>query len=368
VFQSAFGRSESGTRRVHGRVQTDASLAASLGVSAGVEWLSERATSTFITAGPGPVPVERRVVGTFAEGRWHAADRVSVTAGVRAEHIRRDRLASNPSAFSPRPEFANHTVVSVNPKVSAAWLVSRRTPAEGARAWTRVRVAAGTGIRPPDAFEIAFTDNPNLKPERSRSVEAGVTQALAGGAVQLEGTVFANEYDDLIIPVGRFSDISRYRTDNISKARARGAELGASARAGGIDLRVSYTLLDTAILEVGRTGQAPPPFTVGDRLLRRPRHQASASAGWTGDFITLFANVYARGGTLDVEPSFGASGGLFPNRGYRTASVGGSVRLARWATVHARVENAFDGAYEDVLGFPSPGRAAYVGVRVAARR
>ncbi|MDP1572051.1 MAG: TonB-dependent receptor, partial [Vicinamibacterales bacterium] len=233
----------------------------------------------------------------------------------------------------------------------------------------RLRAAAGTGIRPPDAFEIAFTDNPNLKPERSRSVEAGLTQALAGGAVQLEATAFANTYDDLIISVGRFRDASRYRTDNISNARARGLELGASWRgAGGLDIRASYTWLDTEILAVDLAGDAPPPFVVGDQLLRRPRHQASVNAGWTGSRASLFASAYLRGGTLDVEPSFGAFGGLFPNSGYRTTAAGGSVRLGRGLTAYARLDNLFNRAYEDVFGFPSPGRTAYLGVRVAAGR
>ena len=368
-FQSAFGESESDTRRLHGRLQTDAALSSSIGVSGGVELLRERARSTFITAGAVQVPIERRVIGTFGEARWHAGDRVSVTAGVRAEHIQRDRLPGDPSAFSPRPDFDTDTVVSLNPKVAAAWLVSHRSPADGARSWTRVRAAAGTGIRPPDAFEIAFTDNPSLRPERSRSLEAGVTQAIAGGAVQFEGTLFANDYDDLIISVGRFRDASEYRTDNISNARARGLELGASLRTvRGLDLRVAYTFLDTEILAVDLAGEAPPPFVVGDRLLRRPRHQASITAGWTADRISLFASAHLRGETLDVEPSFGAFGGLFPNPGYRTTSAGGSARIGRGVTAYARLENLFNRAYEDVFGFPSPGRTAYVGVRVAASR
>ena len=34
----------------------------------------------------------------------------------------------------------------------------------------------------------------------------------------------------------------------------------------------------------------------------------------------------------------------------------------------SRVQNLFDRAYEEVLGYPSPGRTAFVGVRFAARR
>jgi hypothetical protein len=44
----------------------------------------------------------------------------------------------------------------------------------------KIRGAVGTGIRPPDAFDIAFTDNPSLA-ERSTSAEVGVDQALCGG-------------------------------------------------------------------------------------------------------------------------------------------------------------------------------------------
>ena len=81
---------------------------------------------------------------------------------------------------------------------------------------TRLRLSVGTGIRPPDAFEIAFTDNPGLKPERSRSLDAGVQQTLAGNRVALESTVFLNSYDDLIVAVGRsFANASQFRTDNI---------------------------------------------------------------------------------------------------------------------------------------------------------
>lgn len=370
-FLSRFGLSESRTRRTHGRLQTDAALDGGVGVSAGIEYLGERGTSTFITAGAAAVPIERRVIGTFGEARWNGHERLSVTAGVRAEYIRREALAGNPSPFSPRPEFPADTVVSVNPKVAASWLLTARTLTAGARAWTRLRAAAGTGIRPPDAFEIAFTDNPDLKPERSRSVEAGLTQALAGGAVQLDATVFFNQYDDLIVSVGSsLRDASRYRTGNISNARARGVELsGAWRHRGGVETRASYTFLDADVRAVdGVAGQAPPPYRVGDRLLRRPKHQASFDLSWTHARLVGFGSVAARGETLDAEPAFGPSGGLYDNPGRVVADVGGSVRLVRGLHLYARALNLFDRAYEEVLGFPAPGRTLFAGVRVAAGR
>jgi outer membrane cobalamin receptor len=358
-FLSPFGRSESETRRTHARVQTDAALHASIGVSGGVEWLSESARSSFIQSDGVDVPVDRRVIGTFAEARWTAHPRLSLQAGLRAEHITREAFIVN--------GFADDTVTSANPKISASWLVSPSMP--GTRSWTRVRGAAGTGIRPPDVFEIAFTDNPGLKPERSRSVEIGITQALAAGAIQLDATTFLNRYDDLIISVGSLRDVSRYRTDNVSNARARGLEFSSAWQAGaGLSVRAAYTYLDTEIMAIDNTAQAPSPYRVGDRLLRRPRHSGSLTMAWTRDRTSLFALIDGRGATLDAEPAFGPSGGLYENPGRTVVDAGGSLQLWRGIEVHARVMNVLDRGYEEVLGFPSPGRTAFVGVRVAARR
>jgi outer membrane receptor protein involved in Fe transport len=278
-------------------------------------------------------------------------------------------LAGNPSTFSPRPTFERDAIVSVNPKVSVGWLLSPTIPADGAKRWTRVRAAGGTGIRPPDAFEIAFTDNPNLKPERSKSAELGVTQAFAAGAIQLDAAAFFNQYDDLIVSVGSLRDVSRYRTDNVSNARARGVELGGAWQGThGLSVRGSYTFLDTEIRAVDGSAQAPSPYRVGDPLLRRPRHQGSLTATLTAGRVTVFSALEARGETLDAEPSFGPSGGLYANDGHAVVDLGGAFQLGAGIEAFARVLNLFDQDYEEVFGYPSPGRTAFVGVRFAAGR
>ncbi len=371
TFKSAFGTSDGNTHRAHARVQTDVAASAALGFSGGFEFLGERGGSTFITAGTaGPVPVERGVLGLFAEGQWHAGDRATITAGLRGERITRDALPGDPLAFTPRPNFPEETIISINPKIAAAFLMSGTSPGSGARAWTRLRGAFGTGIRPPDAFEIAFTDNSGLKPERSTSGELGVTQALAGGAVQLDATAFVNRYTDLIISVGRtFSGVSRYRTDNISNARARGLEASAAARlAAGVDIRAAYTFLDSEILAVSGAVTAQAPYAVGDALLRRPRHQGSIDAAWTRSRGGVFLQLIVRGEALDAEPAFGPSGGLYQNPGYTVANLGGSWKPVRSVELIARVLNLFDRDYEEVLGYPAPGRTAYAGARIAVGR
>jgi outer membrane receptor protein involved in Fe transport len=343
-------------------VQTDVAASTAFGVSGGIDWLGETGGSTFITAGAaGEVPIERSVLGFFGEGRWNAGQRAALSAGVRADRIARAALPGDPLAFEPRPDFPAEATTSVNPKLAGSVLVLDST---------RLHGAFGTGIRPPDAFEIAFTDNSGLEPERSRSAEFGVSQVMARGVLQVDATAFFNNYADLIVAVGRtFSGVSRYRTDNISNASARGVELSAAWRlTAAFDVRGAYTFLDSEILAVSGSSAAPAPYAVGDPLLRRPRHAATLDATLTATRGAAFVQVQSRGETLDADPSFGPAGGLFANPGHTVVNLGASWRPLRTVEVFGRLQNLFDRQYEEVLGYPAPGRTAYLGARVAVGR
>jgi len=370
-FASPFGASESNSRRWSGRAQIDFPILTGLEGSAGAELQQESAGSTFITGATfQAVPVERTIAGYFVEGRWTAAPRVHVTAGLRLDDIRRGSLEESPDPFSPRPAMDEDSVLSLNPKAAIGW-----TLRGGSADFTKLRGSVGTGIRPPGAFDLAFTDNPALKPERSFSSEVAIEQAFAGGQGRAEAVAFFNNYDDLIVAVGSFRESSRYTTDNISNARAQGFELslgGARSIASLRDLnlhgRVSYTWLDSEVLAVDNDDTAPPPFTVGEPLLRRPRHQFSAELTGTTGPLTMFVTGGARSRVLDVEPSFGTFGGLHYADGFNAWNAGASWRVHRIGDIFGRVENLFDESYEEALGFPALGRRATIGIRIAPGR
>lgn len=366
-FVSAFDTSASGSKRTTARFQTDIAASTGLNISAGAEFEGERATSTYINDDQGEMPIERAIQGYFGEARWSAASRLYATAGIRLEHVHRDSIAALNDPTSPRPAMAADSVVSFNPKIAAAYYLSNARGSE-----TKVRGAAGTGIRPPDGFDLAFTNNPSLQPERSRSVEAGIDQGFASGLGLIEATWFHNTFDDLIVAVGSFAQSSRFITDNISNARAQGVELATTlrGRASGFDLRgrVGYTFLDSEILAVDGADAAPSPFKVGDPLLNRPRHQWALDASVARSTITAWIRGGGRGRVLAVEPSYGSFGGLFDAAGYGVWSTGASWQLSRQLEVFGRIENLFDREYEEVFGFPALGRGAMVGMRVAARR
>lgn len=362
AFVSPFGASSSGTKRFDGRVQEDLSLSTAFGASAGVELLNERGSSTFITGTTGPIPIRRGVLGTFAEVRYVGREQLFVTGGLRLERLTRGSVEADPSPFTARPAFPEQTINSLNPKIAVSYLVSTTT---------RVHSSAGTGIRPPTAFEISFTDNPNLKPERNRSLDAGIEQQLAAGRYLISATAFFNRYDDLLVTVGRsLRDASRYKTDNLSNARARGLELSSSARlAPSLLLRANYTFVGTEILSVdGLDRIAPAPFKVGEALVRRPRHQGAVDLAYARGPVAAFGELTTRSQALDIEPSYGSFGGLFFSPGYSVVNAGGSVRVQRGLEIYARVLNLADRAYEEVFGFPALGRSGIVGVRIAASR
>jgi outer membrane cobalamin receptor len=366
-FTSPFGVSETGTRRLTLRTQSDFQLHRALGLSGGVEWHRERFDSTFITDSRfEPIPMRRTVAGFFSEARYAPRSRLLLTAGLRVERIHRDPVPADELPADPRPAFSAETIVSANPKVTVSYLLG----GSGATRWTRLRGSAGTGIRPPDGYELAFTNNPRLQPERSRSADFGVEQGFAGGAVIVDAAAFVNRYDDLIVSIGpSLRDASRYSTDNVSNARARGLELGAAARTRrGLRVRASYTWMDARILAAdGVPDEAPAPYRPGDRLIRRPRHQGSITASYAGRRVSGFGEIIARGGVLDVDPSFGAFGGVFEAPGYTVVNAGAEFLAWRGISVHARVLNLAGERYEEALGFPAPGRSGMIGVRIATR-
>jgi len=368
-FVSPFGSSDDQTRRFIGRYQADLERGR-MGLSTGIEVTRERADNTFVTGETfEPIPVARTIMGLFAETRWDLGARAAVTAGVRVERIERDAMEANPSFFGPRPAFDADVIWSPNPKVSAVWYLRGDRNSDGTHGWTKIRGGAGTGIKPPTVFDLAFTDNPSLKPERSRSADVGVEHAFPGALFLADVTYFANRYDDLIVSVGSsFSGASRYQTDNIANASAQGVEVGLRWQTRfGLSVRGAYTYLDTEVLGVDNFPDATAaPYLVGDPLVRRPRHSGSIDARYTHGRLQTFLTINGRGEMADLEPNFAAR--VLSTPGYVVSAIGGSFRITSSLEAYARVTNLFNRAYEDALGYPAQARSASVGLRVALGR
>lgn len=227
---------------------------------------------------------------------------------------------------------------------------------------TRLRAAAGSGIKNPGFFELfgfvdgSFIGNASLAPERSTGWEAGVDQTFGDdedvrvGVTWFDGSL-ENEIFTTFPPPTFIATPANRTTDS----EQRGIELALAARIGERwSLDATYSWLDAE--EDGVTE------------VRRPESIASAALTWTAPGAGASATLVMRhnGSAEDLaftDPSF------VPVRvtldDYTLVNLNARVALAEGLDLFARAENLFDERYEQVFSFVSPGRQVVAGFRAS---
>lgn len=347
-YASPFGGSYQNNYRGHLEERTVLSVTSRYTMAFGYAFAREEVKDTFINDAQASVfPLERNQQGIYWENRFEFGGRLFINAGAREEIIQTGRIAADPVAG--RPEFPPDTILKLNPKLALAYALP---------AGTRLHTSAGTGIRPPSGFDLAFNNtNPHLKPERTASFDIGIEQRLFHNHVSIDATYFYNRYYDLIVVLGgSLTHLSSFKSDNLANSRAQGAEFSARFRpTRWMSVAGSYTLLDSEILSLrGSADLAPKYFAVGQPLQRRPRHSGTMVATFSRGKFSANVTGYFRGKDLDVEPNFGPAYGLFYNPGFANFGFNVNYALPRGVTLYGNLRNALNSHYEEALGFPSP--------------
>lgn len=215
----------------------------------------------------------------------------------------------------------------------------------------RATASIGTGVKNPTLIELFgffpqsnFTGNPDLQPESSLGYNIGYRQTV--GAGQIGVNYFRSELGDEIATIFNPDFTSSVLNLDTDSTRS-GVEIDAQYALGGLELSGSASFLDSDQDDIEE--------------IRRPDFTASATAayriGGTGlsvfvdhtgaqldtDFVT-FSDV-----TLDSFTLVGAN--LSHNVGTFTTYV--------------RAENLLDENYEELVGYRSPGRAVFIGLRAS---
>ena len=222
---------------------------------------------------------------------------------------------------------------------------------------TRLRAAAGSGVKNPGFFELfgfvdgRFIGNAALRPEKSTGWEVGLDQQL-GDSASLAVTYFDSELEGEIFTTFPAPNFIATPANRTTTSQQRGVEVSLNARLGTAwSLDAAYSYLDAE--ENGR------------EEVRRPRHIASMALTWEtpGDAASASLVVRHNGESLDdafTDPSF------VPVRvrldDYTLVNLNARARLAEGIDAFARIDNLLGESYEQVFSFVSPGRSAVVGV------
>ncbi|MFZ4382816.1 MAG: TonB-dependent receptor, partial [Sandarakinorhabdus sp.] len=221
----------------------------------------------------------------------------------------------------------------------------------------RLHAAYGTGIADPTFFDQfgffpgSFVGNPNLTPERSRSVEAGI--GWDDGRHRIDVTAFDATLDNEIIGTFNSTTFQSGVANALGRSKRRGIEVaGAAALADGLNLTASYAWLDADQQQAANGARV--------REVRRPRHSGSIALTYTGKRFDLSAAAAITGARGDTDFARFVPVTL---PAYTLVTAAGAWHLTPKLDLTLRVENALDATQIDVFAYRGPGITAHGGVR-----
>lgn len=339
-FTSAYGGSTSwddgsrykGSYQASYQFDTPGFLAARHQITGGYEWQRETFAPSHLTE-----TFSRESNSLVGEYRGEFADQFYLNAAVRQDFN---------DAFEDAATFS----------LSGAWKIPDSE--------TRLHSSVGTGITNPTFYEqfgytpSLFRGNPDLKPEESFGWDVGVEQGFFDRRLVLDVTWFNQDLTNEIATV-LGSDFVYTPINRGGRSKRQGVEVAAI-----VDLQNGFTATATYTY----TDATEQTVAGGPRLeeVRRPRHAGSLNAAYTfyEDRARVFAEAVFNGKMEDnaFVPSLPPRVTLAP---YTVVNIGGSFKFNDTLEGYARVENLFDEDYEEVFGYNTQGRTAFVGLKGA---
>ena len=300
-----------------------------------------------------------RALGVFGHIRAPLGARADVTAGLRWDHFRfrvDDRLLDDgvdDSGARPMqalsPSFGLHVNIATGVDAFANYATAFETP-------TTTELAN----RPTGAGGF----NPELDPQRTRSVEAGVRARMR--RVRFELTAWTARTRDALVPFEVPTAPDRQFFRNAGSTVAHGTELAAAARLpGGIDASLAWAWIDASFDEfsvdgTSFAGNALPgiaPYRIDASLARRgdawmvaleATHNAAVPVNDANDAeADAWTTLDLRGELRLLSPHAYLFGGIDNVTG---TDYAGSI-----------VVNQFAGRWYE----PAPDRTIYIGLRAS---
>jgi vitamin B12 transporter len=239
---------------------------------------------------------------------------------------------------------------------------------------TRLRTSYGLGIKEPDfeqSFEAdpCFPGNPNLKPERSNTFNAGVDQGIASNKLKFSATFFHDSYSDIVsfsscpppaygscalpippgCPVAELDAFGYGTFFNTDSARAFGVNTTMEARPlAWLSVIGNYTYDDTRVLKAPNAYD--PTLAPGNRLFLRPLHAADLILN--AEIRRMDWNLAGYFVGRETDSDF-LGFGFTSNPSHFRLDLGTQFPLGWGFTALARVGNLLDKRYQDAVGYPA---------------
>lgn len=226
---------------------------------------------------------------------------------------------------------------------------------------TKIRSSYSTGFRAPDINELYFPNfgNPDLKAEKSQSLDVGIDQQFFEKRITLSVGYFWNRFRQLITttfdPVGcaPFSAFG-FCAQNVGAAKSQGWE--ANGKIVFVEELLYMKLLDIS-------GQYTYTITrdldTAARLARWPVHQGSVVLTYQPisplSLTATFRYVGSR---------FNTTGNQQPLPDFHVINFAASYDVTRNVQGYIRVDNILNRNYEEVQFFGTPVRSVFGGIRV----
>jgi vitamin B12 transporter len=219
-------------------------------------------------------------------------------------------------------------------------------------AGVKLRGGYGRAFMAPTLSDLYFPfyGNPELRPERSTTWEAGADGQWLAGRLTAHVTWHTTQFIDLI------QANSYYQAENIGSAKIEGEEFAVRyAVASRLSMGGSAAHLIATNLETGDPLPDRPTWQTAVTAQAAATRAVTVMASWRWvDAVPApFDFVSATGEVLDGD-----------NPAYSVVDLGAQASLSRWAPLDltVRCTNLLDRDYSEVKGFPAPPRMVTVGV------
>ncbi|MEK6714091.1 MAG: TonB-dependent receptor [Nitrospirota bacterium] len=316
-------------------------------VTAGIqytrEWLGKEESNNFDTLGTGPsvtqpdIRVDRSSRAIYLQDLFKVRELLSLAAGVR---------------YEDGPGFDNELI----PGISALFIVPETE--------IEFRLSYGQGIRAAALDELyhPVAGNANLKPEKSKSSEAGIRLPVFNHRLWAEATFFILQLENLIDT--DYDQIPPVLS-NIGKAEIRGAEL-----------ELHFTITDKLSGNVGYTRLSTENKETGEHLPLRPDYK------WVVDLIykseerlTLSVNAEITGRSFEPFLSglevIGLDGKPLDDMvaGHKVVNMAATYNIIKGNPVLGNLDctlklnNILNTEYEEIPGFAGDGFTFLAGIR-----